>query len=490
MSRIIKIGKSQENNYVINNPTVSRNHAELIVADDNRHAILRDLGSKNGTFVDNVRIDRERNIDLTNQLRFGSESTNLSAIISGTKVIFQKPLDPNSKIIGRNEDCQIRMVHDDVSKRHAVLTKRTDGLVYIEDLKSCNGTFVNGERITSRVLNKGDRVTITRNYILDWEKIYPIDNNHDKYHWIRFASMSIATIFIILLGFYFWRNRTWDKERIYSEYNSAVCWVYAQYGYKVYVDGEDFTSNLCSLCDIENNGYVYLDGNELKSGCLEAQGTAFFITKDGKLATNLHITRPWLFSEDGNNIETGVNKILAILATQNPLLNRSQVQTKGVMVSIYIIPNGLPISSGNAVGCTEVNSYDDINKDVAIIQTETRCLPSCVKSIIDINNADTSESAIKEGKTVFTIGFPYGVSIGVNSNQELKNQVHGGSITQNRGDYEFGHDAETAGGASGSPIINDKGCLIGIHHAGLTGVTGAQGFNMGIKAKYIADLLK
>ena len=78
----------------------------------------------------------------------------------------------------------------------------------------------------------------------------------------------------------------------------------------------------------------------------------------------------------------------------------------------------------------------------------------------------------------------------MNSNLELKNQVHGGSITQNRGDYEFGHDAETAGGASGSPIINDKGKLIGIHHAGMTGVTGAQGFNWAIKAKYISELLK
>jgi hypothetical protein len=39
-------------------------------------------------------------------------------------------------------------------------------------------------------------------------------------------------------------------------------------------------------------------------------------------------------------------------------------------------------------------------------------------------------------------------------------------------------------------MINDKGRLVGIHHAGMTGVTGAQGFNRAIKAKYIYDLLK
>lgn len=490
MPRTIRIGKSQENNFVINNPTVSRNHAELVVADDNCHAILRDLGSKNGTFVNGVRVDKDKpkEIDLTSKLRFGSENTSLSAIIGGTKVIVPH-LPYNGKVIGRNADCQIRMNHDDVSKRHAILTKRADGTIYIEDLNSSNGTFVNGERITSRVLNKGDRVTITRNYELNWESIYspkPIPPKPIPKHTISIAA---AVAVVILIGVYFWYNHPWDKERIYSEYNSAVCWVYTQYGYKVFVDGEDFTSTLCKLGEIEDTGFVYLDEENLKSGCLEAQGTAFFITEDGKLATNLHIVRPWLYSNDIANIENGVNKIIALLATQNPLLNRCQVQVKGVMVAMYIIPNGLPISSGNLIRCTEVKCSDDINKDVAIIQTETRSLTPRVKKIIDIKDADTSEKSINVGKNVFTIGFPYGASIAINSNQELRNQVHSGSITQNRGEIEFGHDAETAGGASGSPILNDKGRLIGIHHAGMTGVTGAQGFNMGIKAKYILDLV-
>ena len=93
-------------------------------------------------------------------------------------------------------------------------------------------------------------------------------------------------------------------------------------------------------------------------------------------------------------------------------------------------------------------------------------LPEHVTNFIDINKADASEDAIKEGKTIFTIGFPYGTEMAMNSNQELKNQVHKGSVTQNRGEYDFGHDAVTAGGASGSPIINDKGRLVGIHHSG------------------------
>ncbi|MDE5981207.1 MAG: serine protease, partial [Bacteroidaceae bacterium] len=104
-----------------------------------------------------------------------------------------------------------------------------------------------------------------------------------------------------------------------------------------------------------------------------------------------------------------------------------------------------------------------------------------------INDSDASEEALTEGRTLFTIGFPYGANIAQDSRRDLKNQVHGGSVTQNKGEYEFGHDAETAGGASGSPILNDKGCLIGVHHAG---VTGSQGFNYAIKVKYLIDLIK
>lgn len=64
--------------------------------------------------------------------------------------------------------------------------------------------------------------------------------------------------------------------------------------------------------------------------------------------------------------------------------------------------------------------------------------------------------------------------------------MHGGTITQDRGEYDFGHDAAITHGGSGSPMLNDRGKLVGIANAG---VDNTQGFNTAIKAKYIADLL-
>ncbi len=496
--KIIKIGRSRNNDCVFSNDSVSGNHAVIELEPSGRHGKLRDLNSKNGTFVNNKRIMSEMLVTPNDTIKFGTEITSIKGILekmNETKVSAKLP-GVDNRTIGKSHNCQIRFAQDDVSREHAVIYKTKAGDIIIEDRGSTNGTYVNGVKITSQVLHAGDKVTITRNHPLAWENLFesvtPPPSHTTS---ITKIITSITAILVVILlggaGYWLWMHRTWDKERIYKEYHDAVCWVYVQYGYKVSVDGKDFTTTLCQLCKVAPSELVHIEGEELKAGAIGAQGTAFFISKDGKLATNLHITRPWLFSNDINELESGVNKILAILAaTQNPLLSRSQVKVEGVIEGMYIIPDGLPVSAGNSIKVTEVKGYDDINKDVAIIQTETRELPSRVKNIIDITNADISEESLTEGRTIFTIGFPYGAQIAMNSNQELKNQVHGGSITQNRGDYEFGHDAETAGGASGSPIINDKGRLIGIHHAGMTGVTGAQGFNWAIKAKYISELIK
>lgn len=496
--KIIKIGRSRSNDCVFSNDSVSGTHAILELDSKGQQGKLRDLNSTNGTFVNNKRIMAETSVTSFDSIRFGSEVTSIKGIIdkmNETKVSIKLPGVEN-RTIGKSHSSQIRFTQDDVSREHAVIYKTASGEIVIEDRGSTNGTYVNGVKITSQVLHHGDKVTITRNYPLAWENIFgsvpPPPTSTTSITKI-ISSVAVLLIFVLLGagGYWWWINRTWDKERIYKEYHDAVCWVYVQYGYKISVDGEDFTPTLCQLCKVEPSELVHMEGEELKAGTIGSQGTAFFISQDGKLATNLHITRPWLFSNDVKEMESGVNKILAILAaTQNPLLSRSQVEVEGVIEGMFIIPDGLPISEGNAIRVKEIKGYDDVKKDVAIIQTETLGLPSRVKKVIDIDNADLSDDCLTEGRTVFTIGFPYGAEIAMNSNQELKNQVHGGSITQNRGDYEFGHDAETAGGASGSPIINDKGKLIGIHHAGMTGVTGAQGFNWAIKAKYISELLK
>lgn len=63
-------------------------------------------------------------------------------------------------VIGRTSDCQLSLDDPLVSRRHAVLTVEIDG-VFIEDLGSRNGVFLNSQRIERRSrVNDGDIIRI------------------------------------------------------------------------------------------------------------------------------------------------------------------------------------------------------------------------------------------------------------------------------------------------------------------------------------------
>src|SRR6266478_3701097 len=62
-------------------------------------------------------------------------------------------------IVGRKEDCDVRVDHKSVSKQHCVLVK-SDGLLLVRDLGSTNGTRVNGQRVRRAALLPNDQLHI------------------------------------------------------------------------------------------------------------------------------------------------------------------------------------------------------------------------------------------------------------------------------------------------------------------------------------------
>ena len=63
-------------------------------------------------------------------------------------------------LIGRAEECDLRPLSEEVSRRHCAITKRDDAL-WAEDLRSRNGTFVNGLKISGpQQLADGDLVRV------------------------------------------------------------------------------------------------------------------------------------------------------------------------------------------------------------------------------------------------------------------------------------------------------------------------------------------
>ena len=69
------------------------------------------------------------------------------------------PLTGLIKQIGRSMDCDIVIPDPQVSRLHARMEKAGEGWVIV-DLESRNGTRVNGETVTEKILNAGDMIQI------------------------------------------------------------------------------------------------------------------------------------------------------------------------------------------------------------------------------------------------------------------------------------------------------------------------------------------
>jgi hypothetical protein len=68
---IITVGREQGNQIVISDNYVGRCHLELIM-DDNNNIILRDLNSKNGTYVNGKKISGEVYLNKNDIVRIGN----------------------------------------------------------------------------------------------------------------------------------------------------------------------------------------------------------------------------------------------------------------------------------------------------------------------------------------------------------------------------------------------------------------------------------
>src|SRR5213080_1419412 len=87
-------------------------------------------------------------------------------------------------LVGRKEECDLRLDHKSVSKMHCVIVK-TDGLLLLRDLRSTNGTRVNGQRVRRAALLPNDQLSIAgykfKVYLGPDAPLPPVEASHNEH---------------------------------------------------------------------------------------------------------------------------------------------------------------------------------------------------------------------------------------------------------------------------------------------------------------------
>lgn len=85
--------------------------------------------------------------------------------------------------LGRHPDNTIQILDRIISKEHAQVQRSADGRFLLRDLRSLNGTFVRGDRVSERYLEDGDEITMGSTRLLFVDK----ETDDDALHRVTIA---------------------------------------------------------------------------------------------------------------------------------------------------------------------------------------------------------------------------------------------------------------------------------------------------------------
>jgi pSer/pThr/pTyr-binding forkhead associated (FHA) protein len=179
----LAIGALPRNDVVLDDDRVSGDHAVVTVS---RRALVIEDRSRNGTFVGGKRIERHRlrpgedvsigPYRLTLSLELlpvdrataaekppaGPHANASLVVVDGPAEVLRRTfvLTGERMRIGRAPDADAAIPEPTLSRLHAELVRVAAGRFVVRDLKSANGTFVNGEKTRFSPLRPGDRVML------------------------------------------------------------------------------------------------------------------------------------------------------------------------------------------------------------------------------------------------------------------------------------------------------------------------------------------
>lgn len=328
------------------------------------------------------------------------------------------------------------------------------------------------------------------------------------------------------------------KYEIDEKYRSGVVLIVNQYYYTLTLpDGEVFYFAGDGDGNIIN---FEIDPDSAVNCMVVGTGTGFFVSDDGRIATNKHVASRTVSDKDAvRATKKLLNKIERYLDNQNDSCedvkeyckNKYNETNESIererLVQIYnamdeeikknkeIIRELQRLDPEDAVidyhstlkvayNGTFVRSEDDMypcilrdtaSQDLAIIQLNSKKTPPN-KYIFPVPEQNMLEHysfgeylsrmlGSDKNEELYMIGFNKGFGMAV-TDEGIYSQCTEGTINQNQRDI-IQYNINTESGSSGSPVLNRRGQLVAINFAGYRN---AQSFNYGIKEKHLYDLIK
>lgn len=350
----------------------------------------------------------------------------------------------------------------------------------------------------------------------------------------------LLTLFSFVFIFASCGNKS-DSE-IENEDASGVVLVQNQSYYEVVLsNGESlFFSNFDG-----EKGITGLAFDEDSVEVVTTYGTGFFVSEDGKIATNAHVVSNMVADKDVNKSVSEVigamKKLVALLYNEyNDKYNdaqRAYVYAKyspevsyGTFYQIRdyrdalkndmdecesyysalddIKPSESEIKYHNSVSIAYNDTYvtnttdfvscvvtkTDSEHDLALIQLKDKKTPEG-KHVFEIPAQDPLDtysfmdkviSKVSDDKNdkLYMTSFNLGPTLAL-TKEGIKSQFNNGTISQRTSDRIM-YSIPTLPGSSGSPVVNQQGELVAVNFAGLNGT---QNFNYGIRVRYLRDLI-
>lgn len=485
--KLIVIGRNpQEANIVLNSQYISNYHAEIIQL-DNGDMFLVDK-STNGTFLNGVKLTpgKEVAVKRGDNITFADIPLDWGLIDE-----IRVPRDVKQLLgIGSHYMNAINVQGGNVSRFHATIRQMSDGKWYISD-HSKNGTTVNGVRIQKNRyvrFKKGDEIACAGVPVQN-----PIKDADIPWKWIGgvFAAVCACVLAIVLLTKP--QPSKMTPEEISNTYSPTVAWMRTYYHFEVSCTGVDLNKLRGIPTEFIINEKGRIEPTYL-GGTMSASGTGFFIGNDGNIVTNRHVARPWETEPGDMYVNAPTFIALAEAVFREELLNSdylslilphiSTLEVKGVVDQTILISSGSFYDPNNVVNCHEI-ACSSIDEDLAVFKVRHNLmLPNIISIPYDKINADE----LVLGTKVYTIGYPRGLALQDYKNKPLQPYFADGSVSNmSHSQEQFSLTAVSYHGASGSPVFDEYGNLVGILNAG---INTSQGYNFAIKAKYLDKLLR